>query len=47
MSGFDEKLESILSKTFSGFDKLLKAERLSGGASQETYRLNVEIDGNE
>ena len=47
MTGFDEKLESILSKAFSGFDKLLKAERLSGGASQETYRLNVEIDGNE
>lgn len=47
MSDFDEKLESILSKAFSGFDRLIKAERLSGGASQETYRLNVVINGKE
>ena len=47
MTGFDEKLESILSRAFSGFDRLIAAERLSGGASQETYRLNVVINGNE
>ena len=47
MSDFDEKLESILSKAFSGFDRLIKAERLSGGASQETYQLNVVIKGKE
>ena len=45
MSPIHEKLEPVLSKTFSGFERLLKAERLSGGASQETYRLEIIEDG--
>lgn len=45
MSVFHEKLEIVLSKTFAGFERLSKAERLSGGASQETYRLEIIEEG--
>ena len=45
MSPFDEKLEAVLSKALSGFERLSKSERLSGGASQETYRLEIIEDG--
>ena len=47
MDSFEVKLEATLSRAFVGFDKLTEAERLSGGASQETYRLNVVIKGKE
>ncbi len=42
MADFDAQLAAVLSREIPGFEKLIKAERLSGGASQETYRLEIE-----
>ncbi len=45
---FEAKLEAVLKQHVSGCDKLISAERLSGGASQETYRLkSAGADGTE
>ncbi|MCZ6503538.1 MAG: phosphotransferase [Gammaproteobacteria bacterium] len=44
---FDSKLERALTEYIPGCSKLVSVERLSGGASQETYRLNVVIKGAE
>ena len=38
---FQSKLETVLKRRIAGCQALLAAERLSGGASQETYRLNI------
>ncbi len=38
----DASLAAVLNREIEGFTKLVRAERLSGGASQETYRLEVE-----
>jgi len=38
---FESKLETVLIRQLADCRKLLSAERLSGGASQETYRLTV------
>ncbi len=43
-SEFQEKLAGVLIREIPGCTGLLSAERLSGGASQETYRLTVETD---
>jgi len=45
MPEFDEKLAATLARSLPGFERLLKSERLSGGASQETYRIEVEVQG--
>ena len=42
MNAFDEKLQATLSRSLPGFESLTAVERLSGGASQETYRLEIE-----
>ena len=47
MSDFEQQITSILMRELPGFDHLLKAERLSGGASQETYRLEMVVGGQE
>ncbi len=44
---FLDALSAVLGRSVDGFDELTAAERLSGGASQETYRLTVTIDGEE
>ncbi len=45
---FESKLETVLIRQLADCRKLLSAERLSGGASQETYRLAVTgADGTE
>ena len=44
---FLDALSAVLARTVDGFDRLVAAERLSGGASQETYRLTAVIDGDE
>ncbi|NKB97648.1 MAG: phosphotransferase [Pseudomonadales bacterium] len=44
MSEFDAKLADCLARNLDGFQTLIKVERLSGGASQETYRIEVEAD---
>lgn len=42
-----DALGVVLERNIDGFETLLTAERLSGGASQETYRLTVVIGGEE
>ena len=44
---FEQKLEQVLKANIPGCTSLKLAERLSGGASQETYRLTVETSGGE
>ncbi|MBI1359154.1 MAG: phosphotransferase [Alphaproteobacteria bacterium] len=41
------KLESVLGARLPGFEALLSCERLTAGASRETYRLNARIAGVE
>ena len=41
-SQFDDKLAAVLDRHYPGFTSLVSAERLSGGASQETYRVEIE-----
>ncbi len=45
---FRARLEIVLTRRIAGCLELLSAERLSGGASQETYRLTIAVkDGGE
>ena len=45
---FEKKLEAVLIREIDGCSGLVSAERLSGGASQETYRLTVDTaDGQQ
>lgn len=46
-AGFEEKLDRVVRARVRGAKALRSCERLSGGASQETYRLVVETDGGE
>lgn len=47
MDDFAQQLDRVLRRRLAGFDRLLDTERLSGGASQETYRLTAVVDGAE
>jgi aminoglycoside phosphotransferase (APT) family kinase protein len=47
MDSFEQTLDAVLRRRMTGFERLLGAERLSGGASQETYRLTAVVDGTE
>jgi len=40
-SEFKARLAAVLRRQIAGFESLVSAERLSGGASQETYRLVI------
>ena len=42
-----EPLKEVLARSVSGFRQLISVERLSGGASQETYRLVLETQDGE
>jgi aminoglycoside phosphotransferase (APT) family kinase protein len=42
MSTFEERLAGSLARTIPDYEKLVSARRLSGGASQETYRVEIE-----
>lgn len=44
---FEGKLAAVLERHIPGCRELIKAERLSGGASQETYRLVIRADAGE
>ena len=46
-SGFAKRLEALALARVPGCKALVSAERLSGGASQETYRLRVATDKGE
>ena len=41
-TGFEATLEGILVRNIPDFQQLLRVDRLSGGASQETYRIAIE-----
>jgi aminoglycoside phosphotransferase (APT) family kinase protein len=47
LTPFEETLSAVLAKRIAGVHGLVSAERLSGGASQETYRLVVRTDAGE
>jgi aminoglycoside phosphotransferase (APT) family kinase protein len=47
VTSFEETLSAVVSKRIEGVHGLVSAERLSGGASQETYRLVVKTDRGE
>lgn len=47
MAEFEAALENVLRREIDAFETLISAERLTGGASQETYRLVARIDGVE
>jgi len=42
MSDLDEHVDAVLRRTFSNHEELLAVRRLSGGASQETYRIDFQ-----
>jgi aminoglycoside phosphotransferase (APT) family kinase protein len=44
---FDAALAKVLAGAIDGFESLDTVERLSGGASQETYRLTIRAGGEE
>ena len=45
MADIDDALTSVLAASVPGFERLVSAKRLSGGASQETYRIDLEASG--
>jgi len=47
MPSFENKLSEVVTRYIPGCTELVAVERLSGGASQETYRLTLAIDGQE
>ncbi len=47
MAEFDSKVASMLQRALPDFRNLKKVERLSGGASQETYRVEIETSSGE
>ena len=46
-SSFSNALDAVIKARVPGCNGLIKAERLSGGASQETYRLTVSTNASE
>ena len=44
---FTGQLAEVLIREVPGLTEVHSVERLSGGASQETYRLSVVLDGQE
>jgi aminoglycoside phosphotransferase (APT) family kinase protein len=48
-NGMDIKdgLQRILAKQIDGFRSISSCERLSGGASQETYRIVIETEAGQ
>ena len=47
LSDFDRKLSAVLARAIPGFQRLQMSERLSGGASQETYRIVIDDGGKQ
>ena len=47
MAGIEESLVAVVTKRIDGCRGLVSCERLSGGASQETYRLVIRTDAGE
>jgi len=48
MAEFEDKVRAMLERALPDFRSLAKVERLSGGASQETYRLEIQTsNGNQ
>ena len=47
MTEFADQVAAVVTRSVAGCTKLIAVDRLSGGASQETYRLRVLIGGRE
>jgi len=47
LAGIEESLAAVVTKRIDGCRGLVSCERLSGGASQETYRLVIRTDAGE
>lgn len=47
MDDFERALSALLAEQFPGFQRLRDAKRLTGGASQETWRLTVDSEAGE
>ena len=47
MDEFESALRAVLKRHIKGFQRLVAADRLTGGASQETWRLKVDTDTGE
>ena len=47
MSEFQSLLKSVLAREIAEYRDLVACERLSGGASQETYRITIKTDSGE
>ena len=45
--GLDQAIGQVLDRHVAECRKLVSVERLSGGASQETYRIRIETDNGE
>ena len=44
-TGFEQKLDRVLTQVIPDCSGLLSVDRLSGGASQETYRIAATVAG--
>jgi hypothetical protein len=44
---FADQVAAVVTRSVAGCTELIAVDRLSGGASQETYRLRVLIGGRE
>ena len=47
MNEFEQRLDIVLRRHVAAYDRLQSVERLSGGASQETYRIELRAGGAE
>ena len=47
MTEFADQVAAVVTRSVAGCTELIAVDRLSGGASQETYRLRVLIGGRE
>ena len=45
MNAIDDELRVVLAREMEGFESLGSVKRLSGGASQETYRIEIVANG--
>lgn len=46
-ASFDRNLDRVLARVVPGYEALVDASRLSGGASQETYRIEIRVGGDQ
>jgi aminoglycoside phosphotransferase (APT) family kinase protein len=47
VTDFDDRMDRVLRRTIDGFESMLSVHRLSGGASQQTYRIVTDTTDGE